>query len=479
MKKPTEGVVVEQVNQLGARGVPPALRRALMITIAVLGAFAVVGPLAPIVANALESSVASVSGVVYKDKNGNGAQDKGEPGLAGVSVSDGAKIVATDDSGRYTIDIDLDRRIADVVFITQPAGYAVPVDKFMTPQFYHGFGELTDGAQAQADFGLLPDPKSNGSNFTFANLADVHVNVNLADQLKEINATAQDLAFVQVSGDLTNNASAAEFNKYLTATAASALPVWPAVGNHEIRPGATYAAQINNYRSFVGPEWYSFDYGDRHFLVLENNGGAPFEEQRAWAEQDLATHAQGKHVVVITHQPMNVPFGALAPYDSYADLLEQYDTELILVGHEHSNDIDKEWVKGARHVQTNSSESTIDDSPRGFRYVHMDGDGFTNPFRMYGVEQSLTITSPAPGSEVSAQGLTEIQVNAYQTADEVQKVRYRLDGDKKWYTMEKPVTSRGLRRIPSTPVVPLVSTRSRSRLRPMAVPPGRSRPRSR
>ena len=49
-----------------------------------------------------------------------------------------------------------------------------------------------------------------------------------------------------------------------------------------------YADRINNYRKNVGPEWYSFDYSNRHFLVLENNGAAPFAEQLEWVKADLA-----------------------------------------------------------------------------------------------------------------------------------------------------------------------------------------------
>ena len=190
-------------------------------------------------------------------------------------------------------------------------------------------------------------------------------------------------------GDLTDNATDAEFMQYKTGTTASKLPVWPAVGNHEyFNAGpSTYEARIDNYRRHVGPEWYSFDHGKRHFLVLENNGAAPIEEQREWIEADLEAHARGKRVVVLMHMPMNVPFGSPSAYDDYAGLLEQYETELVLVGHEHSNDVDDStWVKGARHIQTNSSSYTIDHSPRGFRYVTMKGPRFSNPFRMYGVE---------------------------------------------------------------------------------------------
>ncbi|MCX6944093.1 MAG: hypothetical protein NT173_04930, partial [Opitutales bacterium] len=44
---------------------------------------------------------APVHGVVFDDRNGNGGRDAGEPGLAGVGVSDGRTVVPTDAAGGY------------------------------------------------------------------------------------------------------------------------------------------------------------------------------------------------------------------------------------------------------------------------------------------------------------------------------------------------------------------------------------------
>jgi outer membrane protein assembly factor BamB len=392
-----------------------------------------VGPVSSVVAQTLDPPRATASGVVFEDRDADGEQDAGEKGVEGVSVSDGATIVQTNAAGRYELETNTERRINDIVFITQPAGYTVPTDEFMTPRFYRDLGELADGAEQAVDFALVADPTSRSANFSFANIADPHINPQLPEQIREINSTESDLGFIQVSGDLTNQATDAEFDRYKSSTAASELPVWPAVGNHEYSGGSSYAARINNYRRHVGPEWYSFDYGNRHFLVLENNGAAPFDEQLAWAEADLEAAVADNpdtELVVLTHQPMNVPFGSPSQYDRFGELLERFGAELILVGHEHSNDVepDSDFAAGAKHIQTTSSSYSIDTSPRGFRYVHMQGDGFENPFRRYGVDRSVTITNPPPGTEVPRASFTGIQVNAYDTSDEVERVRYRLDG---------------------------------------------------
>lgn len=427
-------------NEVPNPGAGRKLRITLSVTAALLGALVLVDPLTPDVSSAADPTTATVTGVVFSDDNGNGSQDADEEGIENVSVSDGATLTQTDESGRYSITTDVARRVTDLVFVSQPAGYTVGKDAYSTARFYRDLGQLADGATETADFALAPDPKSRANSFTFANIADPHANPGnplrsaaaWKEQVAEINSTSQDLGFVQVSGDLTDRATDAEFKSYREGTSASRVPVWPAVGNHEYFYGgaATYQARIDNYRRYVGPEWYSFDYGNRHFVVLENNGQAPFDEQFTWLRQDLAANARGMKVVVLTHQPMNVPFGSPSEYDQYGDLLEQYQTELVLVGHEHSNDPDTDpaWVEGAKHVQTNSSSYTIDHSPRGFRYVQMQGEDFANPFRQYGIDQGLTINLPEPGNAVPAAAVDEVQVSAYDTSEEVRRARYRIDG---------------------------------------------------
>lgn len=432
-------------------------QKALYITTGGLTALVVGAPLTSAVSAEIDPPMATVTGVVFEDHDNDDRQEKDEPGIAGVTVSDGAQIVVTDNMGKYSFETSTDRRDTDLVFVTQPAGYSVGVDEFMTPRFYRNLGQLSDGVTKTANFGLRKDERSATGGFTFGNVADPHVNAQLSEQIAEINSTDQDLAFIQVSGDLTNNASDSEFAFYKNGAAASNVPVWPAVGNHEYAGGSGYSVRINNYRKNVGPEWYSFDYSNRHFLVLENNGAAPFAEQLEWAKADLAQNmTRKKHLVVLTHQPMNVPFGSSEVYDEYGDLLEQYKAELILVGHEHSNDVEPNsaFASTAKHIQTVSSSYTIDNAPRGFRYVHMDNKTFENPFRLYGAEKDLTIVSPAPKSSVPLDKFPGIQINAYDTTDAPVSARYRIDtgawqdlastGEFTWYaalpaTLRKPV----------------------------------------
>ncbi|MGH2968472.1 MAG: hypothetical protein ACRDK0_05345, partial [Solirubrobacteraceae bacterium] len=60
----------------------------------------------------------------------------------------------------------------------------------------------------------------------------------------------------------------------------------------------------------------------------------------------------------------------------------------------------------------------------------MTGSKLEHPFREHGVEKSLTITAPTPGGELASRAPGELQGNAYDSSDEVRRVRYRLpDGN--------------------------------------------------
>jgi len=72
-----------------------------------------------------------VRGTAFLDRNRNSRLDIGETGVPGVMVSNGREVVRTDAAGIYALPAYDDMN----VFITKPAGYAVPVSADMVPQF--------------------------------------------------------------------------------------------------------------------------------------------------------------------------------------------------------------------------------------------------------------------------------------------------------------------------------------------------------
>ena len=70
-------------------------------------------------------------GKVFVDSNRNTQLYDGEIGLVGVQVSNGREVVLTAAAGSYELQAYEDMNL----FITKPAGYAVPVNEEMVPQF--------------------------------------------------------------------------------------------------------------------------------------------------------------------------------------------------------------------------------------------------------------------------------------------------------------------------------------------------------
>lgn len=175
-------------------------------------------------------------------------------------VSDGAVLASTDPHGRYQLTIDTARRGTDLVFVSAPAGYLPPTDEQNIPRFYALVNPDAAGS-ATIHFGLLPDPAALEPDFRFVGLADVHVQAGTTNnkerfsgqiaQTNELvaNSDKEPPRFTVVSGDLTNNATpAAEFTDFRADAAVSALPVWPAIGNHE------YNAQSGNTHGARSPQ---------------------------------------------------------------------------------------------------------------------------------------------------------------------------------------------------------------------------------
>ena len=114
--------------------------------LAAAGAQTGTGETAPPPAPHAASSPLLASGTVFEDRNGNRRRDPGEPGLAGVSVSNGLEVVRSGPDGRYSLPI----AEGDVLFVTKPAGYAPPVDRDMAPQFHY----IHDPDGTPAELGL-------------------------------------------------------------------------------------------------------------------------------------------------------------------------------------------------------------------------------------------------------------------------------------------------------------------------------------
>lgn len=232
--------------------------------------------------SAVNASPASLSGVVFADQNTNGKRDPSEPGLEGVLVSNGTRVVATDVAGRYTLPVA--ERYA--VFVVKPPGYALPRGAHNLPLFYRlhwpaGSGEnlryagvpATGELPAAHDFALIPAAPREA--FSVLVIADRQVhNPTQIDYyerrfVEELSAR-NDFAFGVVLGDIVRN-DLSLFDPCLPVNARLPGPIFHAVGNHDIDYDATsLTTAVATFNRHFGPANYAIMEGSVVFLILNN-----------------------------------------------------------------------------------------------------------------------------------------------------------------------------------------------------------------
>lgn len=271
-----------------------------------------------------------LDGAVFDDRNRNSQQDPGERGIAGVEVSNGRKIVTTDRQGRYEISV----RDGETVFLTQPAGYQVPVDEDNVAQFF--YTHMPAGSPELRYGGIDPTgPLPDAVDFPLARTTDTLSR----DQRCLIGGDIQ--TYTQEEVDYALRGAFADLAQRTDFTGCGALFIGDIVGddldlydqtreltsllngparflpgNHDLDLDADYDHRFDTYRSQFGPDYYSYDAGDVHVISLntvQHSQGAPYngtynggidDEQLAWLRQDIANTPEDKLIVLATHIPL-------------------------------------------------------------------------------------------------------------------------------------------------------------------------------
>jgi hypothetical protein len=280
---------------------------------------ALLGQPAPVAAQAAE-----LHGTVFLDRNANGVRDPGEPGLADVVVSDQAHATRTDASGEFRL---LGGAGYGIVFVSIPDGY-----RAVGP-----FWKRVD--QGEPDFALAAVPRRTA--FTFIQASDTHLDSASLPRMRRLEALVDSIHpdFVLITGDLVRDAlrvsdmvASARYEMYLREQARITRPVWTIPGNHEIFGIERQRSHVSPdhplyargmYRHYLGPDYYSFNYGGVHFVGLNSEDyddqwyyGHVDSLQLAWLREDLSFVSATTPVVTFNHIPF---FTAAEMINGYTD----------------------------------------------------------------------------------------------------------------------------------------------------------------
>lgn len=251
----------------------------------------------------------SVSGTVFLDSNANGVQDCDEQGVANVRISNGREVVLTDIQGNYTLPMDGDA----LIFPVKPAEYAYTSQS--VPAFCIGRAGDVD-----CNFPLKRQEIRN--RFTMLALGDPQIRGEnplrcfREDILDEL--LGQQADFAVVLGDVADN-DLLVYEPYKVLVAQLPFPLYHVFGNHDAdRDAIDFVGSSQTFVRSFGPDYYSFDEGEVHFIVLNNvyyglsnsqaevrepYAGGLSEREFEWLVNDLEYVAEEKLVVLLSHIP--------------------------------------------------------------------------------------------------------------------------------------------------------------------------------
>lgn len=260
----------------------------------------------------LGQQVDKIQGTVYNDKNQNGIRDKNEEGIAGVAVSDQVQVVKTDAKGHYEI---LSSKGFGFVFISQPIG-------FSTPKWW----QKITAEKSVYDFPLVNSMAP--TTFTFLHASDTHISEKSVDRMQKLREIVESTKpdFILITGDLVKDAlrvsekeASGYYELYKKEIEKFSVPVWNVPGNHEIFGIERHQSLVSKahplygkkmYHHYLGPNYFSFNYGGVHFVGLDD---VDFEDlwyyghvdstQLNWLKADLANVPATTPIITFNHMP--------------------------------------------------------------------------------------------------------------------------------------------------------------------------------
>jgi hypothetical protein len=221
------------------------------------------------------------TGVVFHDRNRNGIRDAGEPGIPNVLVSNQREVVKTDRQGRYQLPVDEDT----ILFVIKPRGWALPLSDDNVPRFYYihkpngsipvryGGVPPTGPLPASVDFPLYPQREPN--RFRVLMFGDTQPRDMTEifyigrDVVRELIGT-REAAFGVVLGDVLFD-DLSLFPALTRMMGQIGIPIYYVLGNHDLNFDSPDDQNSDEtwHRRF-GPNYYAFQYGRAHFLVLDD-----------------------------------------------------------------------------------------------------------------------------------------------------------------------------------------------------------------
>lgn len=259
-----------------------------------------------------------LSAFTNADKKINGRIVAKGKGLAGVVVSDGYTVMATDKKGRFELK---PHPKAVTLFISTPAGYEF-LQEIKIARHYRPLNSLNFKKEIKFELQSL---ERDDDEHQFLIWADPQVK-NANDLKKMFKNTVPDvkkLVAAAGNGALMHGITVGDivwdkldyFPEYDKAVEQMGIPFFQCLGNHDmdLNSGDDAQSDVSFVKSY-GPTYYSFNRGKAHYVVLDNvrylgkdknYDGYIQQHQLDWLVKDLSFVPADHLIILCMHIPLH------------------------------------------------------------------------------------------------------------------------------------------------------------------------------
>ncbi|TDK22300.1 calcineurin phosphoesterase [Luteimonas aestuarii] len=412
----------------------------------------------------------------------------GQAAVPGALVSDGRGVVATDQEGRYRIDMPAHHR---ELFVIAPDGFAVPMAADGLPAFWRsdcGDFRLTRDANAAQETQrvlVFADPQTSD-----AQEVDYYARAIVAPARGE-----SEVALGITLGDVTNDV-AALYPALNAATTSIGVPWLHLAGNHDVDPGAQDDGDaLTAFRAVYGPDTFAWQSSQASFVVLDNVVSMPGQrpayigglrdDQFAFLEAYLPHAPRDRLLVVAAHIPWFDTAAAGRPgtlrtsdRERLFALLQDFPNVLLLSAHRHTQRqffhggaegwhgaaplheynvgaASGAYWSGMRDAQGIPVATMADGTPRGYAVLDIGASGdyrlAWRPTGVDGDDPAITAAMALHAPRVLRRGAYPawgVFANVWMGHDGT-RVEYRI-GEREWAPMQKVLQADPRLRIQNT-----------------------------
>jgi len=288
--------------------------------------------------------------------------DLDEEGLNGVMVSNQKDVVITNEKGHFQIKLIE----GNFVFVTKPEAYQFKLDKYNNPEFYFLYKTkktkelliypssepITEIPEALY-FPVYENPGEQEHSCLMIGDPQMKDDKRLKyyrEGVIPFLANKEADFYVELGDIAFNNLEILTKEKQVSATLG--IPGYRVLGNHDINFKASSNKNASEtFNKIYGPNYYSFDYGNFHYIILSsveyegwweelnvpgNYSGGLNGQQIKWLENDLINVPSHKTIVLFSHIPFHDVFVSNTSMKAIFKALKNHKKILAVSGHLHN-----------------------------------------------------------------------------------------------------------------------------------------------